>query len=168
MSEPFLAEIRMVGFNFAPRGWAFCDGQLLPINQNQALFSLIGTTYGGDGRTTFALPDLRGRTPIHLSPTYIGGQKGGEESHALSLSEMPVHGHTARATSNNPTTPIPASVVVLASSAPSEAYAPADQLAAMREGTIGNVGGSQAHENMQPYLAVNFCIALQGIFPSRN
>jgi microcystin-dependent protein len=168
MSEPFLAEVRMVGFNFAPRGWALCDGQILPINQNQALFSLLGTTYGGDGRTTFALPDLRGRTPIHAGGAHALGQKSGEETHTLATSEMPAHDHQAQATSDPATTPIPSGTVALANSAPAELYAPPEQLGAMRSGTIGSAGGGQAHENMQPYLAMNFCIALQGLFPSRN
>lgn len=170
MSEPFLAEIRMVGFNFAPRGWAFCDGQILPINQNQSLYSLLGTTYGGDGRTSFALPDLRGRTPIHVGSSngvnHQLGEKGGEETHTVSANEMPAHTHTAQASNSDADTPIPENNLL--GNVPSQAYrAPAD-LAPMRSDTITNVGGSQAHENMQPYLAVNFCIALLGLFPSRN
>ena len=140
MSEPFLAEVRMVGFNFAPRGWAFCDGQILPINQNQSLYSLLGTIYGGDGRTSFALPDLRGRTPIHTSSTHREGEKSGEEAHTLSVTETPNHTHQATATSATATTPIPSASVVLASSAPSEAYAPPQQLASMNAGTIANAG----------------------------
>lgn len=172
MSEPFLAEVRMVGFNFAPRGWAFCDGQILPINQNQSLYSLLGTTYGGDGRTSFALPDMRGRTPIHVGRSEGGsdhreGQKSGEETHTLAANEMPQHSHTAQASSAVGNTPVP-SGAVLASSL-NEIYREASgSLVSMRSGTIANVGGGQAHENMQPYLAVNFCIALQGLFPSRN
>lgn len=171
MSEPFLAEIRMVGFNFAPRGWAFCDGQILPINQHQALYSLLGTTYGGDGRTSFALPDLRGRVPIHVDSSNGGshtlGQKGGEETHTLSANEMPSHTHTVQATSAAGNNPNP-SGRVLAGSAPSELYSAASALKAMRSGTITNTGGGQAHNNMQPYQVLNFCIALQGLFPSRN
>ncbi|MDY7092530.1 MAG: tail fiber protein [Acidobacteriota bacterium] len=173
MSEPFLAEVRMVGFNFAPRGWAFCDGQILPINQNQSLYSLLGTTYGGDGRTTFALPDLRGRVPIHVGRSNGGqhhteGQKSGEETHTLSANEMPQHRHVVQATSNIDQSAIPASTRVLADTAPNELYTSPDALVNLHSGTITNVGGSQAHDNMQPYLAVNFCIALQGLFPSRN
>ncbi|HMB92054.1 MAG TPA: tail fiber protein [Rhodothermales bacterium] len=172
MSEPFLAEVRMVGFNFAPRGWALCDGQILPINQNQSLYSLLGTTYGGDGRTTFALPDLRGRVPIHVGRSNGGdehrlGQKSGEETHTLAVNEMPQHKHLAQASPTNADTPIPAAGNVLARNL-SEAYVAPANLSPMRSGTITNVGGGQAHENMQPYLAVNFCIALQGLFPSRN
>jgi len=171
MSEPFLAEVRIVGFNFAPRGWAFCDGQILPINQNQSLYSLLGTTYGGDGRTSFALPDLRSRTPIHVGRsnggrTHTLGQKSGEETHTLSANEMPQHDHvaqasTANATSNNPTNH------VFARSA-ERAYHEPGPNAAMHSGMLLNVGGGQAHNNMQPFLALNFCIALQGLFPSRN
>lgn len=169
MSEPFLAEIRMVGFNFAPRGWAFCDGQILPINQNQSLYSLLGTTYGGDGRTSFALPDLRGRTPVHVGPGHREGQKSGEETHTLSVNEMPQHSHVLHATSTDANTPNPTTSAVLGS-VPTRIYAEFDasRAVSLHPGTITNVGGSQAHENMQPYLAVNFVIALQGLFPSRN
>jgi microcystin-dependent protein len=171
MSEPFLAEIRIVGFNFAPRGWAFCDGQILPISQNQSLYSLLGTTYGGDGRTSFALPDLRGRTPIHVGRSNGGGdhrlgQKSGEETHTLSANEMPQHDHTARASSVDGTSLLPGGNILARRAA--EPYRDAANLGAMQSGTIANVGGSQGHENMQPYLALNFCIALQGLFPSRN
>ena len=166
MSEPFLAEIRMVGFNFAPRGWAFCDGQILPINQNQSLYSLLGTTYGGDGRTTFALPDLRGRVPIHVSSGRRLGSKSGEETHTLSANEMPTHKHAFQASSATATTNT-ASGSYLSDSAPNEIYNNTDSVN-MHAGAIFNVGGGQAHNNMQPYLAVNFCIALQGLFPSRN
>jgi microcystin-dependent protein len=167
MSEPFLAEIRIVGFNFPPRGWAFCDGQILPINQNQSLYSLLGTTYGGDGRTSFALPDLRGRTPIHVGSGHTLGQKAGGETHILSESEIPMHTHTAQATSDLGNIPIPTNNV-LANSAPSELYHGASNLTDMRAGTIANAGGGQGHNNMQPFLALNFCIALQGLFPPRN
>ncbi|HRX01617.1 MAG: phage tail protein [Anaerolineae bacterium] len=170
MSEPFLAEIRIVGFNFAPRGWATCDGQILPINQNQALFSLLGTTYGGDGRTTFALPDLRGRTPAHVGDSGGGwaitqGQKSGEETHTLSVGEIASHTHqamgsSAQANNNDPTGHVLAQSGTI--------YGPASSLTPMRAGSIGNAGGGQAHDNMQPYLALNFVIALQGLFPSRN
>lgn len=166
MSEPFLAEIRIVGFNFAPRGWAFCDGQILPINQNQSLYSLLGTTYGGDGRTSFALPDLRSRTPIHVGDGHTLGSKSGEETHTLSANEIPQHLHTARASSQEGNTVIPENNVLAA--CPNRLYAPPLNLGDLRFGTITNVGGSQAHDNMQPYIAVNFVIALQGLFPSRN
>ncbi len=170
MSEPFLAEVRMVGFNFAPRGWAFCDGQILPINQNQSLYSLLGTTYGGDGRTSFALPDLRGRTPIHVGRSNGGdnhtlGQKGGEETHTLSAAEMPQHLHSWRAADADGDTPIPLNNVLARYL---NGYRDAQDLVEPRAGTLTNVGGGQAHNNMQPTLAVNFCIALRGLFPSRN
>ncbi len=169
MSEPFLAEIRIVGFNFAPRGWAFCDGQILPINQNQSLYSLLGTTYGGDGRTTFALPDLRGRTPIHVGSSngsgHSLGQKGGEEAHTLAVNEMPGHDHALHATNDNGDTPIPTGNLL---GAYANGYRNGTDLTDMVNGTATNVGGGQNHENMQPYLALNFCIALQGLFPSRN
>ena len=167
MSEPFLAEVRIFGFNFPPRGWAQCDGQILPINQNQSLFSLLGTIYGGDGRTTFALPDLRGRVPIHEGNGHSLGQRSGEESPALTVNQIPQHTHSARGSSDAGTAPIPAGNV-LASSAPSEFYHGASNLVDLRAGTIANAGGGQGHNNMQPFTAVNFCIALQGQFPPRN
>ncbi|MDF1606913.1 tail fiber protein [Hoeflea sp. YIM 152468] len=171
MSEPFLAEVKLMGFNFAPRGWAFCDGQILPINQNQSLYSLLGTTYGGDGRTNFALPDLRGRTPIHTGRSDGGefhteGQKSGEETHTLSSEEMPQHDHALRATSVNADSVVTLGAVL--GRVLNELYTDPANLVPMRSGTVANVGGGQAHENMQPYIAVNFCIALQGLFPSRN
>jgi microcystin-dependent protein len=173
MSEPFLAEVRMVGFNFAPRGWAFCDGQLLPINQNQSLYSLLGTTYGGDGRTTFALPDLRGRTPIHVGRSNGGGdhrlgQKSGEETHTLSANEMPQHTHTLRASSTDANTVVTPSNILARTTAADIYRDQPSNLVNLASGTVTNTGGGQAHDNMQPYLAVNFCIALQGLFPSRN
>ena len=165
MSEPFLAEVRMVGFNFAPRGWAFCDGQILPINQNQSLYSLLGTTYGGDGRTSFALPDMRSRTPIHVGNGHNEGQKSGEETHTLSAAEMPQHTHQLRAQSATVSTHDPNNA--LAGTNPGAPYR-SDSNGNMGSSQIANVGGGQGHENMQPFLVLNFCIALQGLFPSRN
>ncbi len=166
MSEPFLAEIRIVGFNFAPRGWAFCDGQILPINQNQSLYSLLGTTYGGDGRTSFALPDLRSRTPIHVGDGHTLGQKSGAETVTLTAAEIAAHTHTAKATSA-PADSIQPSPNILAAS---DVYRDpeAATTTALRSGTVTNAGGGQAHNNMQPYLTISFVIALQGLFPSRN
>ena len=168
MSEPFLAEIRLMGFNFAPRGWAFCDGQILPINQNQSLYSLLGTTYGGDGRTSFALPDMRGRVPIHVGSNGQGshtlGQKSGEETHTLSPNEMPQHTHVAQGTDAAADNTAPTGRKLAATSG---LYSTARNTTLLPS-TVANVGGGQAHDNMQPYLALNFCIALQGLFPSRN
>ena len=175
MSEPFLAEVRIVAFNFAPRGWAFCDGQILPINQNQSLYSLLGTTYGGDGRTSFALPDLRGRTPIHEGrsngTSHLLGQKSGEESHTLSAAEMPQHRHPFEGTNGAATVGTPSgNVLATPSSSIGLIYSePSARLdAQLASGSIPNTGGGQAHNNMQPSLVLNFCIALQGLFPSRN
>jgi len=171
MSEPFLAEIRVVGFNFAPRGWAFCDGQILPINQNQSLYSLLGTTYGGDGRTSFALPDLRGRTPIHRSDGYALGQKGGEETITLTAAQIAAHSHTVKASSLPGTNTEPLGAYLAAPADPTDLTYREPQAAtttALRSGTVTNAGGGQAHNNMQPFIALNFCIALQGLFPSRN
>lgn len=167
MAEPFLSEIRLMSFNFAPRGWALCNGQLLPINQNQALFSLLGTTYGGDGRVNFALPDLRGRTPLHVGAGFTLGERGGEEAHTLSISELPTHTHVLNGTSANSTTPAASNTVTFAK-AGNALYAAGGTLVATNPATITSVGGSQAHENRQPLLALNFSIALQGIFPSPN
>ena len=160
-----MGEIRLISWNFAPKGWAFCNGQLLPINQNQALFSLLGTSFGGDGRVNFALPDLRGRVPIHVGSGHTLGEKGGEQAHTLSIGEMPTHPHllngsnTASET-NNPTNGFLAIT--------NNTYTPAANLVALEPGSLTNTGGSQAHLNMQPFLALSFCIALQGIFPSPN
>ena len=165
MAEPFLSEVRIMSFVFAPKGWALCNGQLLPINQNQALFSLLGTTFGGDGRVNFALPDLRGRTPIHVGSGHTLGERGGEQAHTLSIAELPTHTHIAQA---QPAagTQLPAANAVLAQA--SNVYRTPDNLTALNAATIGNAGGSQAHLHMQPFLTLNFCIALQGIFPSPN
>ena len=169
MAEPFLAEIRLMSFNFAPRGWALCNGQLLPINQNQALFSLLGTTYGGNGQVNFALPDLRGRVPIHTGAGHVLGQGAGEQAHTLSIPELPTHTHTANAVNVQATTDTPDSARMLAKSRGTALYAPRDRnLVGMANTAITATGGSQAHLNMQPFLALNFSIALQGIFPSQN
>lgn len=167
MAEPFLSEIRLFSFNFPPKGWAFCNGQLLPINQNQALFALLGTTYGGNGQTNFALPNFRGRVPIHFGEGHTLGETGGSEAHTVTIQEMPTHTHLVNATSNPSTTTSP-SGNLLADTKPAELYHPTDGQAAMGSSMVTNTGGSQAHQNMQPYLAINFCIALQGIFPSQN
>lgn len=164
MATPFLGEIKIFAFNFPPRGWALCNGQLLAINQNQAIFSLLGTTYGGDGRVAFALPNLQGRSPLHTGSGIVLGQASGEETHTLSLSEIPGHTHSLGAIT-----------------APGNSAAPAgNSFAAHRSGyaegasvalnpqTVGNAGGSQPHANLQPYLVLTFCISLQGIFPSPN
>lgn len=176
MGTPFMAEMRIMSFNFAPKGWAECNGQLLPINQNQALFSILGTAFGGDGRTTFALPDLRGRVPIHVGPQFpIVGQNGGEEFHTLSNSEMPAHNHMANASTTVGDTnfiqtvfPPPGSQNILAAGTGGGIYTSPGNLSTLQPSSITNVGGSQAHENRQPFLVLNVCIALIGTFPSRN
>ena len=165
MAEPFLSEIRLMSFVFAPKGWALCNGQLLPINQNQGLFSLLGTTFGGDGRVNFALPDLRGRTPIHVGNGHTLGERGGEQAHTLSISEIPTHTHTLTVSNDNATTSAPNASVLMAQ-ASVDMYRSPTNLVALGAGSIANVGGSQAHLNMQPFLTLSFCIALQGIFPS--
>lgn len=169
MSEPFLSEIRMFSFSFAPRGWGKCDGQLLPINQNQALFALLGTTFGGNGQTTFALPELRGRSPLHfgsgsgLTGRQLG-ERGGEEAHTLTAGEMPGHTHVVNVVDRPGTQSIPANGYFAAHRG---GYAESG-IATLGAGTVVVAGGSQAHVNMPPYSVVNFCIALQGIFPSQN
>jgi microcystin-dependent protein len=168
MAEPFLSEIRIMSFVFAPKGWALCNGQLLPINQNQALFSLLGTTYGGDGRVNFALPDLRGRVPIHVGSGHTLGERGGEQSHTVSIAESPGHAHVLNATTAVATTNIPAATLLTGESTAANLYASASGLVAMSPSAVANSGGSQAHLNMQPFLTLSFCIALQGIFPSVN
>jgi microcystin-dependent protein len=166
MAEPFLSEIRIMSFGFPPKGWAFCDGQLLPINQNQALFSLLGTTYGGDGRVNFGLPDLRGRASMHMGNGHTLGERGGEQTHTLSISETPTHTHTLQASATPGNTPISTNNVL--SSAQGQLFGPAANLTSLTPGTVTNVGGSQAHLNLQPFLTLTFCIALQGIFPSQT
>jgi microcystin-dependent protein len=165
MAEPFIAEIRIMSFGYAPRGWAMCNGQLLPINQNQALFSLLGTMYGGNGQTNFALPDLRGRVPIHIGSGFLQGQNGGEQAHTLTISEMPEHIHLLQASTANGDSANANNTVLAAAQ---NLYGPATNLTTLAPNSVTNVGGSQAHLNMQPFLTLTFCIALLGIFPSRN
>lgn len=177
MSEPFLAEIKIFSFNYAPQGWAMCNGQFLPINQNQALFSLLGTTYGGNGQTTFALPDLRGKVPLDDGSGFTLGQTGGEYAHTLTISELPTHMHgfnvnscVASATAN--ASAIPPTGAYWANSGKT-CYSTPDannpvNTGAMHPSTVSNVGGSQPHNNTQPFLTLTFCIALIGIFPART
>ncbi len=166
MSEPFLGEIKLMSFNFAPRGWAFCGGLPLAINQNQALFALLGTMYGGDGITTFALPNLQGRVPIHMGSGFTQGQTGGQESHTLSQAEMPAHNHSMVVSSDTTTDIVPTGKLL--GNSGTAMYGNPNNLVALQASSVLAAGGSQAHSNMQPYLTLNFCIALQGIFPSRN
>lgn len=166
MAEPFLSEIRIMSFVYAPKGWALCNGQLLPINQNQAMFSLLGTTFGGDGRVNFALPDLRGQVPIHVGSGHTLGERGGEQVHTLSIAELPTHTHAAQGSSNSTGAVSLPTDTVLASL--NNSYHGPTNLMALNSGSVTNTGGSQAHSNMQPFLTLSFCIALQGIFPSPN
>jgi len=166
MAEPFLSEIRIMSFNYPPKGWAFCNGQFLPINQNQALFSLLGTTYGGNGQTTFALPNLRGRVPIHMSASHNLGEAAGSSAVTISQQTMPQHLHFMQATTAAATTPQPSGNLFANSG--STFYSNVQNLIATAPATVSNVGGSQPHNNMMPSLVLNFCIALQGIFPSQN
>ena len=166
MAEPFLAEIRIVSFIFAPKGWAMTNGQLLPINQNQGLFSLLGTTFGGDGRVNFALPDIRGRVPMHFGNGHTLGEKGGEQAHTLSISELPTHTHFAQASTNTGNSQTGAGNVL--GVVAGRLYTDMANLTTLSPSTIANVGGSQAHLNMQPFLTLNYIIALQGIVPSQN
>jgi len=183
MGTPYMSEIRIMSFNFPPKGWALCNGQLLSIAQNQALFSLLGTQYGGNGTTTFGLPNLQGRAPVHFGAGSFAdlGQSGGEASHTLSVSEIPPHNHVAQARAANGTanvsgiTPAPTKAAAQAlvslqnnQTTPAQMYGTGQVDRTMSSAAIGQTGGSQPHENMQPYLTLSFCIALQGIFPSRN
>ena len=165
MAEPFLSEIRLFSFSFAPKGWALCNGQLLPINQNQALFSLLGTTYGGDGRVNFALPNLQGNVPIHVGSGHTLGERGGEQAHTVSIAELPTHTHVLKASDSNAGTNSPNNAVLANSAA---VYHAPTSLTSLSPSSVTIVGGSQAHLNMQPFLVLNFCIALQGIFPSQT
>ncbi len=165
MAEPFLSEVRIMSFSFAPKGWALCDGQLLPINQNQALFSLLGTTFGGDGQVNFALPDSRARTPIHVGSGHTLGERGGEQAHTLSIAELPTHTHQAFGSSGNGDAPVPGGAYLASAN---NLYTTPQSLTSLGPSSLSNTGGSQAHLNMQPFLALMFCIALQGIFPSPN
>jgi microcystin-dependent protein len=168
MSEPFLSEIKIVSFNFPPKGWALCNGQFLPINQNQALFALLGTTYGGNGQTTFALPNLRGQVPIHMGNGHTLGEKAGSTSVTVNIQQLPTHLHPLNATTTTATTNAPSTSVVLATSSATTLYKSPNALETMASNAVTSVGGSQPHNNMMPYLVLNFIIALQGIFPSQN
>lgn len=174
MGTPFLAEMRLISFNFAPKGWALCNGQFLPINQNQALFSLLGTTYGGNGQTTFALPDCRSRVPIGQGPQFSTlGERGGQEFHTVTISEMPQHLHFANATKLTGNTQFIAQTAPSASqnipaASGSQLYGSVSNLTTLNPSTVSSIGGSQPHENRQPYLVLNMMIALQGVFPSQN
>ncbi|HTX93256.1 MAG TPA: tail fiber protein [Anaerolineales bacterium] len=165
MSEPFLGELRIFSFDFPPKGWALCNGQLMAINQNQALFSLLGTIYGGDGRLNFALPNLQGRVPFHIGDGHVQGEQGGEVAHSLNISEMPTHYHVTGASSAAAGTGNP--VGNFWADGGKNIYNSSTN-ATMAPQAVSSVGGSQSHDNMSPYLVLNFCIALQGIFPSRN
>ena len=165
MADPFLSEIRLFSFGFPPKGWALCGGQLLPINQNQALFSLLGTTYGGDGRVNFALPNLQGRVPTHQGGGLTLGERGGEQAHTLGISEVPTHTHTANASKSNGDTAFAGNNVLAGGL---NVYSVPSNSTSLSPTSISTVGGSQPHENMQPFLTLNFSIALQGIFPSQT
>ena len=165
MAEPFLAELRMMSFVFPPKGWALANGQLLPINQNQALFSLLGTTFGGDGRVNFGLPNLQGRVPISMGQGHTLGEVGGQQAVTLSIAQIPTHLHTAMASTTNGNQPSASNAVLAAAL---NVYSGPQNLTSINPTTISSVGGSQAHLNMQPFLTISFCIALQGIFPSQT
>ena len=177
MSTPFMGQIEIFSFNYAPKGWTECNGQLLPINQNQALFSLLGTMYGGNGQTTFALPDLRSRIPVSMGPQNVIGTQAGQEAHTVTISEMPAHNHMVGVDSTAGAANSPKNTEVLGVSSGTSntgqqlsinTYSKSNPGTSLDPRTIGNTGGSQAHANLQPYLTLNFCIALQGIFPSQN
>ena len=165
MSEPFLGEVKIISWNFPPKGWAFCNGTLLPINQNQALFSILGTTYGGDGRVNFGLPNLQGRTPVHVGSGIALGEFGGETTHTLNISEIPAHTHVPVGSAATGT--LPSASGNLWGGSGANPYSPTTN-ATMNPASVLATGGNQPHENMSPYLVLNFIIALQGIFPSQN
>jgi microcystin-dependent protein len=168
MPEPYYGEIRLFSCSFAPKGWALCNGQLLPINQNQALFSLLGTMYGGDGRVNFALPDMRGRVAMHQGSGWTVGERTGEAAHTLSLQEIPLHSHALRAAASTANSGAPSTARSLATAQGAAVYGTPTNLVPMAPEAVGNFGGSQPHENQQPFTVISFCIALFGLFPSRN
>ncbi|MEW6021172.1 MAG: tail fiber protein [Pseudomonadota bacterium] len=169
MSDAYLGEIRAISFNFPLKGWAFCNGQQLPINQNQALFALLGTTYGGNGQTTFALPDLRSRMPVHFGNGFTLGQAGGEQAHTLTQAEMPQHTHVLEANTGLATSASPAGALLgKKGRLGRDVFAPAGNLTSLHPASVTSAGGNQPHDNMQPFLTLNFVIALTGIFPSQN
>ena len=168
MSDPYIGEIRMFGGTFAPAGWAFCDGQLLPISENDALFTLIGTTYGGDGQETFALPDLQGRVPVHQGNGFVLGQKAGVESVTLTTQQLPIHTHAFLASQDQGATTNPPSNVVASIPGGGSAYIQDQAAVAMNQQSLMPQGGSQPHENVQPFLCISFIISLFGIFPQQN
>ncbi len=165
MAEPFLSEIRIFSFNFPPKGWAFCNGQFLPINQNQALFALLGTTYGGNGQTTFALPNLQGSVPIHFGNGHTLGERAGSSTVTISQQQLPQHAHGLMATNTNGALANPANGVL---GRVNNMYTTPASLTTLSPASVTNAGGSQPHTNMMPYLVLNFCIALQGLFPSKT
>ncbi len=166
MAQPYVGEIRMFAGNFAPAGWMFCEGQLLPISENETLFQLIGTTYGGDGESTFALPDMRGRIPIHQGNGFILAETGGAEEITLTVNQIPAHSHPFLASGGLANSGVPANNAMLANTTNTKVYSPATPASAMIPASLGSVGGSQPHTNFQPYLCVDFIISLFGIFPS--
>ena len=168
MSEPFLSEIKIVSFNFPPKGWALANGQFLPINQNQALFALLGTTYGGNGQTNFALPNLRGRVPIHMGNGHTLGEAAGSTSVTVNIQQLPTHIHPLMASESNASVPNPSGNVLARTTAADIYSTQIKSLVSLAPVSVSNVGGSQPHNNMMPYLVLNFIIALQGIFPSQN
>jgi microcystin-dependent protein len=168
MSQPYVGQLMLASFNFAPKGYAMCNGQTMAINQNTALFSLLGTTYGGNGVQTFALPNLQGRTPVGVSSNIVWGEVSGQESHTLISSEVPAHTHQLEGTIAGATTANPAGAIFAAPTGNLKPYAGASSLAAMSSSSIATVGGGQPHENRQPFLVMNWVIALTGIFPSRS
>lgn len=165
--QPFIGEIKIFSFGFAPKYWALCNGQTMDIQQNSALFSLLGTVYGGDGRTTFCLPDLRTRVPMHVAAGYTLGEPGGSDSCTLGLAEMPVHNHLVYGNTSTATGNVPSPSVRIAGAEPGNLYGPPSSTTTMHPDSIGDTGGSQPHENRQPYLALSFCIAIAGYYPSR-
>jgi microcystin-dependent protein len=166
MSSPYLSELRIFSFNYAPKGWAMCNGQLMPINQNQAMFSLLGTTYGGNGQTTFGLPDLRGRVPIHFGNGHVQGETAGEQAHTLTMGEMAAHTHLVQGSGSAPNIATPANNFFASNTGFTPYGGTINEQ--MAPGACSSIGNSQPHNNMSPYLALTICIALVGIFPSRN